>query len=311
MSCPNFTAPVNIPTVGTTCSLKCTLSHNYPSSELMITNNGDYISLRINPIQNSPVEYGNSSYDVEDIRIYRNSLHTYVGERADAELIIIHRNNMGKDKLFVCVPLMQSSTPDDNSIVLDNVLSEVGKRANSNGMQTRVNLASFNLNKFIPKKPYIIYNGTQPFAPCDSKRSVNYVVFGKQDAIKLTPSSMSILNNTIKNHNYNIKGEPKSGFFFNKSGPSSGTSSNEDIYIECKPTGSDGEILVPTASAWAISADSMNLSKVGLIIGILLGAIILYLLIRLLRYILAAMKSSPKGVVGAGAATPSNAASAK
>lgn len=310
MSCPNSTSPVNIPTVGTTCSLKCKFSYNYPSSELNVTHNGDYISFKLNPIQNAPVEYGNSSYDVEEFRIYRQSLHTYIGEYADAELIIVHRNNMGSEKLLVCVPLMQSAMPDDNSIALDNVLSEVGKRANSNGMQTRINLASFSLNKFIPKKPYIIYNGTLPFSPCNNKTTANYVVFGKQDAIKIAPSSMNLLNNIVKKHKYSIKNDPKNGFFFNKSGPSSGTTSNEDIYIECKPTGSDGEILVPTASAWSISADTMNLSKVGMIIGVLIGAIIMYLLIKLLQYILSSMKSGPNST-SATTALPKAAASVK
>lgn len=284
MSCPNSTSPVNIPTTATTCSLKCEYSHNYPSSELNVTNNGDYISLKMNPIQNSPVEYGNSSYDVEEVRIYKQSLHSYVGEFADAELIIIHRNNMGSEKLFVCIPLMMArDTVNDNSIALDNVLSEAGKRANSVGKQTQVNLASFNLNKFIPKKPFIIYNGTLPFSPCVNKTTVNYVVFGKQDAIKITPSSMSLLNNLIKNHNYRVKEDPKSGFFYNRNGPKSGTSSNEDIYIDCKPTGSDGEILVPTASAWAISADSMNLNAVNVAFAVFIGCLIMYILIKLVN----------------------------
>jgi carbonic anhydrase len=311
MSCPNSTAPVNIPTVGTTCSLKCEFSHNYPSSQLDVTHNGDYISFKLNPIQNAPVEYGNASYDVEEIRIYRQSIHTYIGEYADAELVIVHRNNMGSEKLLVCVPLMQSSTPDDNSIALDNVLSEVGKRANSNGKQTQINLASFNLNKFIPKKPFIIYNGTLPFSPCVSKATVNYIVFGKTDALKITPSSMNLLNNIVKKHNYRIKNDPKNGFFFNRSGPSSGTSSNEDIYIECKPTGSDGAILVPTASAWSISADTMNLSKVGMVIGILIGAIIMYALIKLMQYILASMKNKPNAPVSGGSSSANGISTAR
>ena len=290
MSCPKSTSPVNIPTVGTTCSLKCNFSHNYPSSELKVKHNGDHISFRLNPIQNSPVEYGNSSYDVEEFMIYSPSIHTFVGEYADAELIIVHRNNMGTEKLAVCIPLMQSNTPNDNSIVLDNVLSEVGKRANSTGTETQVNLASFNLNKFIPKKPYIIYNGTFKCDGDDTKDNMNYVVFGKQDAVKITPSSMELLNKIVKKHKFEIKSTPKNGFFFNKNGPSSGTTSNEDIYIECKPTGSDGEILVPTASAWSMSADTMNLSNVGIIIGILLGVILMYVLIKLAQTLLKSMK---------------------
>jgi hypothetical protein len=292
MSCPNSTAPVNIPTVGKTCSLKCKYSYNYPSSEITATHNGDYISLRLNPVQNSPVEYGNASYDVEEVRIYIRSIHTYVGEVAHGELIIMHRNNMGSEKLFVCIPLMYSGdSVDDNSIVLDNVLSEVGKRANSNGKQTQINLASFNLNKFIPKKPYIIYNGTSPFTPCSGKANtnVNYVVFGKQDAIKLTASSVNLLYNILKIHNYTIKSDPVNGFFFNKSGPSSSTSSNEDIYIECKPTGSDGEILVPAGSAWGMSEMTMNLGAAKILLSLLLGFLIMYILVKLINTLFMSM----------------------
>lgn len=290
MSCPNFTSPVNIPTIGKTCLLKCNYSYNYPYSELNVKNNGDHISLRFNPIQNTPVEYGNSNYNIEEVRIYKKSLHTYIGEYADAEMIIIHRNNMDSNKLFVCIPLMESSEINDNSIVLDNVLSEIGKRANSNNMQTRINLVTFNLNKFIPKKPFITYNGTQPFTPCDSNRKVNYIVFEKDYSIKITQNSMNLLNKILKDHNYTIKDDPKNGFYFNKNGPTSGTVSNEDIYIECKPTGSDGEILVPIASTWAINIDDMTFLNNG-IIQIILGIIIMYFLIKIMKYIFSYMKS--------------------
>ena len=34
------------------------------------------------------------------------------------------------------------------------------------------------------------------------------------------------------------------GYYYNKSGPSSGSSGDDDIYIECNPTGADGETIV-------------------------------------------------------------------
>jgi carbonic anhydrase len=293
MSCPNSTSPVDIPTIGTTCSLKCNFSHKYPSSELYVTHNGDYISIKLNSsVQSQPVEYGNSTYDVEDIRLYMYSLHTYVGEKAHGEMIIIHRNNMGGEKLLVCVPFMvNENAGNDTSIAFDNVVSEIGRRANSNGSQTQINLATFNLNKFIPKKPFIIYNGTLPFSPCE-KTKVDYVVFRKEDAIPITLSSAELLFKLIKRTNYDIKGRPSNGFFFNKNGPKVGTSTSDDIYIDCKPTGSDGEtIQVPSAaSSWNLSADTMNLSKVGMAIGLLVGMIIMYLLIKMLTYGLNALK---------------------
>jgi carbonic anhydrase len=292
MSCPNSTSPVNIPTIGTTCLLKCDFSHNYPSSLLNVTHNGDHLSFKMNSTKTDTVEYGNSTYDVEEFRIYMNSLHTYVGDKADAELIIIHRNNMGGEKLLVSVPMMMHGTANDTSIALDNVLSEVGKRANSNGSQTQVNLASFNLNNFIPKKPFIIYNGTLPFVPCDNNTKVNYVVFRKEDAIFMTPSSAELLWNILSRNTYSVQKDPVNGFFFNKNGPSTGTTSSEDIYIDCKPTGNDDEMIqVPTISAWSMSSDTINLSKIGAVIGVLLGMIIMYILIKILSFALSSMKS--------------------
>ena len=189
MSCPKSTAPVNIPTVGNECSLKCNFSHNYPSSELNVTNEGEMLKFRMNnSIQTEQVEYGNSSYNVQEFLIFCPSVHTFVGEYADAELMIFHNNNMGKEKLAVCIPLMMSNTPNDNSIVLDNILSEVGKRANSAGSVTQVNLASFNLNKFIPKKPYIMYDGILDCNGDEKNNNMNFFVFRKQDAVKIKPS---------------------------------------------------------------------------------------------------------------------------
>jgi hypothetical protein len=245
-----------------------------------------------NSIQTEPVEYGNSTYNVREFLIFCPSVHTFVGEYADAELMIVHNNNMGNEPLVVCIPLMMSNTPNDNSIVLDNVLSEVGKRANSAGSGTLVNLASFNLNKFIPKKPYIMYDGTFDCNGDEKNNNMNFVVFRKQDAIKITPSSNELLTKILKKQTmFQIKSSPpKKGFLMNKNGPSSGTTSNEDIYIECKPTGSDGEILVPTASAWSMSADTMSLSNIGIIIGVLLGVILMYILIKMVQTLLTSMK---------------------
>lgn len=287
MSCSNFTAPVDIPTTASKCSLKCEYSHNYQSSTIKVTHNGDYISLK--PTQtliSDQAEYRNNSYDVEEIRIYRDSLHTYVGEKADSELVIIHRNNMGNDKLLVCIPIINSNVSDDNALILYNVLSEIGKRANSVGKQTTINLATFNLNKFIPKKPYILYEGTQPFKPCNKESKVNYIVFRKQDAIKLMPSSIELLNNLVKKHDYKIKETPKYGFVYNEKGPSLGTSTNDDIYIECKPTGSEGEVLIQTTSLFSsISMNGLNMNDMNkyilYTIGILIGFVIMYILIKL------------------------------
>ena len=296
MSCPKSTAPVNLPTFATACSLKCKYSYNYPASELQGTNKKEYISYRVNERQNTPVQYGDSNYDVEEFRIYHPSLHNFVGEKADAEMVIIHRNNMGSEKLLVCIPMVEKDVANDSSVMLEHVIIEVAKRANSNENTTVINLAGFTLNKFIPKKkPFIIYKGTTPYSPC-TNTTVNYVVFTKPDAITITPTSMSILKRMISTQNYEVKSDPKGGFFYNKDGPTLGTSMSDDIYIECKPTGSDGEVLVPAASAWSMSSlnmkTNMNLNSINTFIYVILGIIIMYGCIKLIEYVLLFMSKS-------------------
>jgi carbonic anhydrase len=298
MSCPKSTAPVNIPTTATACSLKCKYSYNYPASSLQGTNKKDYISYRLNEAQNTPVQYGDSNYEVEEFRIYQPSLHSFVGEKAPAELVIIHRNNMGSDKLLVCIPMIEKDVANDSSVMLEHVIIEVAKRANSNENTTMINLAGFTLNKFIPKKkPFIIYKGTLPYSPCINS-TVNYVVFTDADAaIKITPTSMNILERIITRHNYEVKPEPKGGFFYNKDGPTLGTSMSDDIYIDCKPTGSEGEVLVPTTSAWSFSSGNMklnmiNTNSINTSIYVILGIIIMYGCIKLIQYILLFMSKA-------------------
>lgn len=291
MSCPKSTAPVNIPTFATACSLKCKYSYNYPATELQGTYKKEYISYRVNPSQNTPVQYGDSNYEVEEFRIYYPSLHTFVGEEADAEMVIVHRNNMGSDKLLVCIPMVVKDVANDASMMLENIIIEVAKRANSFQNTTTINLAGFTLNKFIPKKPFIIYDGTPPYAPCTNS-NVHYVVFMKSDSIIITPKSMDILQRFVSRHYYQVKDDPKTGFFYNKNGPTLGTSMSDDIYIECNPTGSEGEILVPTASAWSspFTGKNMNLAfnlnSINTFIYIILGIIIIYCCIKIIQYIL-------------------------
>ena len=68
----------------------------------------------------------------------------------------------------------------------------------------------------------------------------------------------------------------KNGYFYNKDGPSNmNTSGDDDIYIECKPTGSEGSELTKEPK----SSFNFNFDKYGWIIGALIGAIILYILV--------------------------------
>lgn len=309
MSC-NITSPVNIPTSASTCSLKCNYSHNYPSSELYVVNKNNHISLKMPYTKETEhIMYGGNSYDVEEIRIYRNSLHKYTNEPADAEMIIIHKSIKESKKLFVCIPFVSTSTPDDNSLLLDNIVNLIGKNANSTGQSTNINITGFNLNKFIPNSPYIIYQGTQP----DQCAIVDYIVFRKQNAIKISSNTLKIINNIIKQHDYTTKPDPIGKFFYNRNGPSRGTATNEDIYIECNPTGSDGELIVPVSSSFlSMNDDMFNVSNTGVlyVLTSIIGIILMYSIFKLINAFFTFINPDKKVGAAAAAAAASAVANA-
>lgn len=254
MSCPNATAPVNITNnKSQTCDLKCSYSYSYPLSVLNITNRGEYLSLRTEKSPIPPVIFNSNSYEVNEIRLYRPSLHSYGGTKADAELIINHNNTSGAGDLLVCVPISQGNSSNESASSLETIISEVSKTANSVGKQTTVSMPTFSLDKLIPSgKPFYSYNGTLPYPPCHG--SYNYVVFSKEDStIFMTSNTYNTFSKMISEQAYETAKTNKNGIFYNKKGATPGTGKKgDDIYIECLPTGSSGETQVqapPTQEA--------------------------------------------------------------
>ena len=166
MTCSNGTAPVNIVNNPEfICDLKCEYGFKYPQSGLNITNRGEYLSLKTDSSNSPPVTYNANKYEVSDMRLYHPSLHSYGGQKADAELIIVHNNVSTQGNLLVCVPILvgTSSSNADSLSLFDTIISEVAKTANSPGTKTTVNIPTFSIGKFIPQKPYYSYNGTLPY----------------------------------------------------------------------------------------------------------------------------------------------------
>lgn len=242
MNCLNATSPIDLINIkAQDCSLKCEYAFKYQISSLYGRNNGDYLSFSFDQQQSTPVLFNKEKYYVESMRLYRQSLHTFNGAKADAELIIIHNHLAGTNNLLVCIPIMSVSS---NTDTLDRIISQMGEKANKEGETANINLNSFSLQNIVPSKPYYYYNGTLPYSPCNG--NYEYVVFDKKNALQINSSSLRLLNSLIQESNYGVK-EPKNGFYYNKSGPRTNlaTGGEDDIYIECNPTGEDGEILVP------------------------------------------------------------------
>ncbi len=245
MSCSQSTAPVNIlNNPQFTCDLKCDFSYDYTTSPvLIISNKGDYLSIKLDSSQN--ITYNASTYSLNEMRIYQPSLHSYNGSKADAELIIIHTRDTSVGNLLVCVPIVMGSSNFASLSILDKIVSSASLMTNSLDKTTNVNISTFSVKTLIPLNPYYSYSGTLPFPPCNGR--YDYVVFNKDDSaiLSISRKAYKALSKIISENAYPVR--QNNGIFYNKNGPSSSSSKNgsDDIYMECLPTGSDGEQLVP------------------------------------------------------------------
>ena len=275
MSRPAQTSPIDLTmNVNNVCNLKCSYSFQYAPTNLRITNKGDYLSLLVDDTTTPPVIYNDQNYNVLEVRLYHNSLHTYSGgTHADAELVILHTNQNNTKRLNVCIPVMQSSTAtSDSTIYFDQIINEVQATANSIGQQTVFNNPTLSLAKFVPMTSYFSYSGTLPWYPGNG--DYDYIVFLKDNAINISSQAYTVLQAVTNQHNNIIKTNPYD-VFYNATGPV--PPQKGDIYIECQPTGEDGEILVPMKmdTGGLMQNDTLKKMFNFTLVKILIGALIM------------------------------------
>lgn len=276
MSCPSATSPINIIKMKSDkCDLKCEFQHSYKITTLSATNKGDYINYVLGQSNEPPVTFNGDQYNVNSMRIYQPSLHTFNSKHTSAEIVIEHSNVTQNQQLLVCIPVTSGAS---SAGVGDSIINQVASKAPSLDTATNITQPSFSLNNLIPLKPYYYYKGTLPYSPCNN--SVEYVVFDSENAIKLQNSCIMNLQKIITPNTYTTH-ENSSGYYYNKNGATKHLSGDGEIYIECNPTGSEGETVVAVDSS-----DSADISKTlgsfftspwsqG-ILGAILGVLIIY-----------------------------------
>ena len=246
MSCPNSDSPINISTTANvlSCEVFCSYMHQYKDSACTATYYSDHIKLSYDATTSAAVTFNNEGYNVREVNIYAPSIHAYNGSSADAEMLIIH-DGAGK-KLIVSVPLVQSNNVTASAKILDDIIGKFSStvdKTKTNDSQL-INVQNYNMENFIPNSPYYFYMGGAPFSPCDGQ--YNFVVFD------MTKSPVSIGGDALKTltgmiQPSGITAVSRSDYYYNSSGPNVKPGFNKDeIYIECNPTGEDGEILFQT-----------------------------------------------------------------
>ena len=243
MSCPNSNSPIDIDinNIAGKCDYKCAYHFKYPISSCNATNRGDYLSLQYDEFTNPPVIYKDKPFNVTEIRIYNPSLHSFSGKKTAGEIIIIHNSSKGGKSLLVCIPLVESNTNSKASTCLTTIIDTM--TTTKDGDTESVPITDFTLNDFVPKNPFFSYTALQPYQPCVEE--VEFIVFGAlKSACNISSDTLLKLKSINKPNTYTIKKGPL--LFFNSKGPRLTTTGNDDIYIDCRPTGSSEEEVIVT-----------------------------------------------------------------
>ena len=247
MSCPNANAPIDISQINVAgiCDLKCSYNFKYPNSSCVATNKGEYISLSYDTFTSAPVQYNTVDYNVKEVRIYNPSLHTFDGQKAVAEMIIIHISNKGTNPLLVCIPLTSSSSNTAGSTLLETIIDNTSLHAPSNSESTTITMNNYSLDTFVPKKQFFSYTASQPYQPCVG--NVDIIVFGiKLAQCYISSDSLTKLESITTPNTYTTKTGPL--LFLNPKGPGSGV--GDEIFIDCQPVDkSQDQITVTTSSS--------------------------------------------------------------
>ena len=299
MSCPNATGPVDIvhPDDINFCTEKCKLIYDFKSTNISVTNKGDYLSISPSDKTSTPVTYsstnsgtckngGEGKFKVQEIRVYcakpSGSLHTYAGTRAIGEVILYLSNMTGSGDLIICIPISSGGgvlpkATSELSSIIQNSLQTANRAGETTGLIKGINL---NLNNFIPQgSGFYSYTATLPFSPCSN--CVNYVVYSPPDTIGLPNTIIDSLITIIGTASTNVKlsSQQNIGYAYNQKGAIFG-SNDEDIVIDCQPIGSDGEILISEPKSGSsnillgLSPDTIaSIKQVLLIIGIIMLSI--------------------------------------
>lgn len=264
MSC---TAPINIiRTEADQCSLKCLLWYNYGNSSCTVTNQSDSLLIRYDG--SSDVMFNSLKYNPTEIRIYKPSIHTFDGQYADAEMVITHTSDNGG--LLICIPIV--SNKNANASTGTNLLDDIIKHAPRQKDSTTLNIHDFNLNFLIPKSAYYSYTGTIPYGTCGTAQ-YQYVVFPKQ-SIQIQKDTLDALGGLI--HDSYISVHPGQCYYNEKGTTQNGFSGDGQIYIDCQPTGEEGDIVYKEP----VPAKPMNMDFIYIAMYFILGFLFIYGMVK-------------------------------
>uniref|UniRef100_A0A6C0B9U0 Uncharacterized protein n=1 Tax=viral metagenome TaxID=1070528 RepID=A0A6C0B9U0_9ZZZZ len=261
------------------CNLKCSYSFNYPISNCSATNKNTSISLTYDAGSVPAVQFNNAGYNVSQILLVAPSIHEFNGTTVGAEFIITHTPLAGGNSLNVCIPIVSGSSSTAATTILETIISTVSTQAPAAGDSTNIVINDFTLNSIVPDTAFYSYIDAQ---------NVSFIVYGINDAINISQSSLQSLVTMINSTN-NLSFPSGPLLFINPNGPFQQTG-NGEIYIDCQPTGNSEEItditnVKPTVKMDFTYDSIMKNPIILFILSSILTIIIMYVLYFIITYV--------------------------
>jgi len=240
------------------CLSKCVYNYKYPLNSVMIIKHESYF-ISVKPETSSistspPVTYNAEEYVVNNVVLFSPSVHLFNNLKVDAEIMIQHVSDIGKT-LFVCIPVLKSST---TSLLLSQIISNTSSKAAGINDTATVNLSpSVSLDSLIPPGSFFTYTGKYGEIPSD------FIAYGKSSSsVSISEGDLATLTEMIKAFPLPMLG----GWLYENPKGANLTKGTNEIYIDCKSTGSSAEttdVVVATTtsddSSWTSwSSDTKN-----------------------------------------------------
>jgi len=272
MSC-RATSPINIIKTDSKCLNKCRLNYAFNKSSVNVKNQGNYVSIQLINNDSIVAEYssantplcsngeGSSRMTINELRIYSPSLHKFGSDAQNAagELVIILNNTSGGRNLLICIPISTlNGTLPTAATNLNNIINYLASAGNSEDEGGTIKGLEIDLNNFISQKGYYTYTGTLPWDACESCNDL--IVYDTNDtAIGLDNSTITLLRKLISTSNIPVIeiDNDEIGYAYNQRGAISGFGDgNDKIWINCYPTGSEGQVLIEQTNQENINNNS-------------------------------------------------------
>lgn len=241
-------APIEIDQTDTSkyneCSTSCSYSYNYATSATVITNKDDYIKFDYDNTSDSRIMFNSIPMRVQEVRLYNGSLTKYTDADVKAELIIHHvdMNDSGTN-LLVHIPITSTSESIQSNAndYMKSIISNIPTRNDQTSNLNRV----LKLNDFVLERSFFVANTTLPYSPGGGEYNslyfdaINHSIKFEEGVINSIQEALSKSEpeSTTKANTDDILYNRVGAHDLNKSNPN-----DDDIYIDCRPT---GDSLIP------------------------------------------------------------------